>query len=73
MTLNLEVSLSFSIRIVADSKALTFPFCTILYTKVNTLNLALKPLLFLYIVGKRLNLFQFSIFNYDFNSLWITE
>jgi len=39
-----------SIRIVADSKALSFQFGTILYTKILTLNLAQKPLLFLYIV-----------------------
>jgi len=36
------------IRIVADFKAQTFQFITKLCTKMLPLNLALKPLLFLY-------------------------
>ncbi len=47
-----------SIRIVADFKALTFQFITKLCIKIPSLNLALKPLLFLYIVSVSLLIFS---------------
>lgn len=54
-----EVFLTVSIRIVADIKAITFQFSTKLYPKLQTSNLALKPLLFLYIfVSRRVYYFQ---------------
>ena len=43
--------LTVSINIVADFKARTFQFITERGTKILTLNLELKPLLFLYIVS----------------------
>jgi len=41
--------LTICVSVVADFNALTFQFITKLYTKIQALNLALKPLLFLYI------------------------
>jgi hypothetical protein len=53
---------TFSIRIVADFKAQTFQVITELCTKILTLNLALKPLLFLYSVSNWLSYLQLYFF-----------
>jgi len=50
--------LTVNIRRVADFKALIFQYSTKLYPNLQTLKLALKPLLFLYIVSSRVYFIQ---------------
>lgn len=48
-----------SIRIVADLHSLTFQINTDLFLYLLTFILAIKPLLFLYIVGRSIFIFPF--------------